>query len=207
MIELLNNLTDEGDPSPELFDFAIETITAIDSPDQDDSRLRETLLRFELKTLELLGHLPMLTKCVSCGREKTTMNRVSFGLNEGGILCKSCCHGKSNIVSLSADALQFLLDAVGGQIGADHLNSDNWNGKTVRGSVRQENLSNQFGSNKPEISESVQTDTSVAQQELTTEQPVIDTNNSLTEVRRLVKKYITHLLGFQPKLHKFLRNL
>jgi DNA repair protein RecO (recombination protein O) len=79
IIELLNSLTDDGDSNPALFDLAVETIARVDSDDIDESQLNETLLRFELRLLELLGHLPMLTKCVSCGREKTSLTKVSFG--------------------------------------------------------------------------------------------------------------------------------
>ena len=34
-----------------------------------------------------------------------------------------------------------------------------------------------------------------------------EADRCLKEVRRLIHKYITHLLGFQPKLYKFLGNL
>jgi DNA repair protein RecO (recombination protein O) len=188
IIELLNSLTDDGDSNPALFDLAVETIARVDSDDIDESQLNETLLRFELRLLELLGHLPMLTKCVSCGREKTSLTKVSFGLNSGGILCQACCRGKSNIVSLSSDGLQFLLGIVGGQVGADHLNSDNWNGSD--GTTEQTDWDR--GSHS-------KTDSMTPR--------VVDQTNCLGEARRLVNKYITHLLGFPPKLHKFLKNI
>ena len=88
VIELLNILTDEGDSNPELYELAVNMVRLIDSEEIKDDQLNLALLRFELKVLNLLGHQPMLTKCVSCGREKTTMAQVQFGLNAGGVLCQ-----------------------------------------------------------------------------------------------------------------------
>ena len=192
IVELLSSLTGEGDSNPELFDLAVETIKTVDSNKTDESQLNEKLLRFEIKLLELLGHLPMLTKCVSCGREKTNLTRVSFGLNSGGILCKACCRGKSNIVSLSPGGLQFLLGIVGGQIGTIQFNSDKGNGSE---SVR-ESAEEQLGWDRR----------SCSNPQSITDRKVCQTN-SLGEARRLMNKYIAHLLGYPPKLHKFLKNI
>ena len=182
VVELLNTLTDEGDPHPELFDLAVAFLERIDSGDFDDEELNVNLLRFELTTLEMLGHKPMLTKCVSCGREKTRLTRVGFGLNSGGVLCKACRPGQSNIVSLSPGGLEVLLNIVGGQIGANEANSDNWNQPGRESEKSDPNWSN----GNPEL-------------ESGTPETV-----PLGEARNLVNKYITHLLGYPPKLHKYL---
>ena len=159
--------------------------------------------------LSILGHLPMLTKCVSCGREKTTIARVSFGLNAGGILCGACRGGESNIVSLSPEGLQFLLKIVGGQIGEQSRNSDNWNGQYQE----QLNINENFESSRELVGEDsfsgteAQSQASEQTEVLEEETTGKEADRSLKEVRRLIHKYITHLLGFQPKLYKFLRNL
>jgi DNA repair protein RecO (recombination protein O) len=209
IIELLNSLTDDGDPHPELFDLSVQVIEQIDSTEISEEELGGTLLNYELKMLEILGHLPMLTKCVSCGREKTTIARVSFGLNAGGILCSTCRKSESNIVSLSPEGLQFLLGIVGGQIGELSRNSDNWNGQRqelVSGSdqlITQRELEAQkfplgLPSQNPEVGNDELVDVDATGTE---------SDRCLIEVRRLIHKYITHLLGFQPKLYKFLGNL
>jgi DNA repair protein RecO (recombination protein O) len=190
VIELLKILTDEGDSNPQLFDLAVEVINSIDSKEFEDEQLSRHLFQFELKMLELLGHLPMLTKCVSCGKEKTTLSRVSFGLNAGGILCQDCRRGKTNIVSLSREGLQFMLNTVGGQIGADKLNSDNWNAKQ------------RYKSGLFDADDGGETAAAVAE-----EVTVYDEAKCLMESRHLVNKYITHLLGFPPKLNKYLKNI
>src|SRR5690606_6201737 len=63
------------------------------------------VLRFELTALRLLGQLPSLDDCVSCGKTIETVGRVSFGLLAGGVLCSACRSGQRQVVSLSAPAL------------------------------------------------------------------------------------------------------
>lgn len=199
VVELLNTLTDEGDSNPELFELAVKTIYLIDSDQIPDSQLNEHLMQFELHALDLLGHLPMLTKCVSCGREKTTLARVQFGLNAGGILCQTCRRGQPNVVSLSSEGLQYLLSLIGGQIGSDSKNSDNWN-QTQR--VKENRLGRyqeRFEFETLNINKPVLNGVEVAD-DLVATQP-------LGEVRVLINRYITHLLGFTPKLHKYLKNI
>jgi DNA repair protein RecO (recombination protein O) len=141
--------------------------------------------------LSVLGHLPMLTRCVGCGKEKTTLSRVNFGLNAGGVLCENCRRGQSEIVSVSPGALQLLLHLLGGQIGASQNNSDNWN--------RPDRL-RETGHLKSGWKRQVQT--------MTESFSLTDTEriDCEVEVRQLVNKYITHLLGYSPRLHKFLQN-
>ena len=209
IVELLNSMKDDGDPHPELFELSTQVIRQIDSSEISDEEVGLALLNYELKMLSILGHLPMLTKCVSCGREKTTIARVSFGLNAGGILCGACRGGESNIVSLSPEGLQFLLKIVGGQIGEQSRNSDNWNGQYQE----QLNINENFESSKELVGEDsfsgteAQSQASEQTEVLEEETTGKEADRSLEEVRRLIHKYITHLLGFQPKLYKFLRNL
>ncbi len=209
IVELLNSMTDDGDPHPELFELSTQVIRQIDSSEISDKEVGLALLNYELKMLSILGHLPMLTKCVSCGREKTTIARVSFGLNAGGILCGACRGGESNIVSLSPEGLQFLLKIVGGQIGEQSRNSDNWNGQYQEQLNINENVNlskelvgeDSFSGAEAESQASERTE--VLEEDTTGK----EADRSSKEVRRLIHKYITHLLGFQPKLYKFLRNL
>ena len=216
VVELLNALTDEGDPHPDLFDFAVGSICQIDSSETRDDQISRILLQFELTALDLLGHFPMLTKCVSCGREKTSLTRVSFGLNQGGILCQSCRRGESNIVSLSSDGLKFLLDVAGGQIGAKQWNSDNWNYSRRESESPGDNQSIEQGVGVQEIKENglnarswrpSGSRQSESRQTNLQSSNAVEEFKSLKEVRNLVHKYITHLVGFPPKLHKYLKHI
>lgn len=104
--ELLNELTDDADPHPELFDIASETLLALASGSAATSAL---ILRFELIALRLLGHLPSLDVCVDCGEPVTASGgRVAFGLLAGGVLCGRCRPGKKQVVSIQAGSLRVM---------------------------------------------------------------------------------------------------
>ena len=74
--ELLTELTDEGDPHPELFAAASDTLQALDQGEP----LVENILHFEVAALQHLGHFPLLTHCVGCGQTVPLAGRVRFGL-------------------------------------------------------------------------------------------------------------------------------
>ena len=103
--ELLNELTDNADPHPELFDLADAALQALDG----NSDVAATVLRFELVALRLIGHLPLLDACVQCGADVSTEIRTSFGLVAGGVLCAHCRPGQRNVASLSVAARQVLM--------------------------------------------------------------------------------------------------
>jgi DNA repair protein RecO (recombination protein O) len=100
--ELLNELTDDYDPHPELFDLADRTLADL-AAGQDVS---VRLLRFELLALRLLGHLPSLDVCVECGRKVVARGRVAFGQLNGGVMCPPCRIGKKQVVSVSAQGIE-----------------------------------------------------------------------------------------------------
>ena len=107
VIELLNAMTDEGDPHMDLFDLANDVLLAIDQGND----LRLQICRIEIGALKLLGHQPMLDRCVGCGKEKTiTTKRVNFGLLAGGVYCSNCRKGKTNVVSLTDQTWRSLVE-------------------------------------------------------------------------------------------------
>jgi DNA repair protein RecO (recombination protein O) len=103
--ELLNELTDDHDPHPLLYDAACNTLAALGS---GEGSVAGHVLRFELTALALLGHLPSLAACAECGAAVGADGRVAFGLLAGGVLCARCRPGKKNVVSISGDALRML---------------------------------------------------------------------------------------------------
>jgi DNA repair protein RecO (recombination protein O) len=100
--ELLGELTDENDPHPELFDLADETLEALAAADA----VHRWLARFELGALRLLGHVPSLDRCAECGTPIESAGRIAFGAIHGGVLCKECRAGKTQVVSVSAGVLR-----------------------------------------------------------------------------------------------------
>jgi len=181
VIELIRTLTNEGDRSPELFDLTHKILVQLDEGVFSENELNHRLLLFELSLLDLLGQLPMLTRCVSCGREKTMLSEVNFGLNAGGVLCQTCRRGKPNVVQVSSAGFQSLLDLAGAQIGQQESNSDNWN----QAHQIKERRERSWTSMKMKPTSA----------------------DDLSEIRDLIRLYITHLLGYPPKLYSFMKQL
>jgi DNA repair protein RecO (recombination protein O) len=103
--ELLDALTADGDPHPELFDAAHATIRRL-SDWQDDERLVPAiLLRAELAMLRLVGHAPEMDRCAECGGSLDAAGRTVFGMLEGGALCPRCRSGRRALATLSAAAV------------------------------------------------------------------------------------------------------
>ena len=188
LIELLNLMTDDADPHEDLFDEAVLAIGLIDAAEVVDSggdndgdnlkgpggagaSIKHALMNFEIRLLDLLGHLPMLTNCVDCGRPKTTISRVQFGLNRGGIICQNCRPGKTNVVSLSSQGLELLLKMT--------------TRKPYKGINAERDTREKVGEDLKDLSN----------------------HPGYGEVRQLISKYITHLIGHPPRLHKYLGNL
>ncbi|MEX0676477.1 MAG: DNA repair protein RecO [Pirellulales bacterium] len=102
--ELLNELTDDYDSHPKLFDAADETLVALAGPGQ----VAAVLVRFELTALRELGHLPSLATCGECGTAVKPAGRVPFSQLAGGVLCDACRVGQKQIISISAGVLDAL---------------------------------------------------------------------------------------------------
>jgi DNA repair protein RecO (recombination protein O) len=132
--ELLREMTDNGDPHAELFDAATEALSDLDG----QADVARVVLRYEMTSLRLLGHLPALHGCAACGREIEVTGRVLFGLLAGGLLCEQCRPGQRQVVNMTAAAVGVLRQfaASEGNTWRDH----DWDGPTfgeVRGVVGQ----------------------------------------------------------------------
>jgi DNA repair protein RecO (recombination protein O) len=103
--ELLNDLTDMGDPHPELYRAADRSLFALD---RGGAGVVETVLQFEATILRLLGYLPALDACAACGGPIPAQGRVLFGQLAGGVLCHACRQGQKQVVSLSRPVLDML---------------------------------------------------------------------------------------------------
>ena len=103
--ELLEVLTADADPQPELFDAAAATLRQLSDWRGSEEPLPAILLRVELAFLRLTGHGPETTRCVECGGGLPATGRTAFGMLEGGSLCPRCRGGRRAVVSLSRGAL------------------------------------------------------------------------------------------------------
>jgi DNA repair protein RecO (recombination protein O) len=100
--ELLTELTDQRDPHGELFDAADATLVELAA----GGNVPESVLRFELTALRVLGHLPSLDRCVECGTTVPQEARVPFGLIAGGVMCRKCRQGKKQVVAVSSSVIR-----------------------------------------------------------------------------------------------------
>ena len=107
--ELLNGLTENGEPQPTLYDAAVTAINGLD----DLEPVGPIVLRFELTILTETGHRPILDSCAMCGGAVAATGRIAIGLKEGGILCQSCRQNSRNVLTLGRDALRALRWAAG----------------------------------------------------------------------------------------------
>ena len=99
--ELLDRLTDKGDKQPELFELALETLRNLADLEFD---LRAIVLRFELQSLRLVGHLPSWRRCVECGREVCEEETTLFSPLACGIHCEPCRTSARSAIRLPGSA-------------------------------------------------------------------------------------------------------
>ncbi len=104
VIELLDGLTEQYEPQADLYDLAEETLLGLSAGEP----VARWVLRFELGTLRILGHMPLLHACVGCGCEVPIKGRVAFGHLDGGVLCTSCRAGKQHVASVDAGTLRVM---------------------------------------------------------------------------------------------------
>lgn len=133
--ELLNELTDDSDPHPELFDAADATLLALG---RGEGPVASWVLHFELAALRSLGHLPSLDACVECGTPVAAEGRAFFGLLSGGVLCARCRPGRRQVVSVQAATLRVLRLFAHSDDGAwRRLEIDRRTGGELRGILNQ----------------------------------------------------------------------
>ncbi|NDC52732.1 MAG: DNA repair protein RecO [Planctomycetia bacterium] len=106
--ELLDVLTADADPHPELFDAAEATIAALSDWRGPDGPVEAILVHAELAALRLTGHAPVLDACVECRGPLPATGRTALGMLDGGALCPRCRPGRRSVVAVSAAALDGL---------------------------------------------------------------------------------------------------
>ncbi len=104
MLEAVDQLAQEREPSPRLYQMLLGALRALAAHDAD-----LILAAFFWKLLSLEGAHPVLERCASCGREEAL---EAFDHTEGGVLCRSCRRG----VPISPLALDILRRILGGDL-------------------------------------------------------------------------------------------
>ncbi len=117
--ELLEDMTEEHDPHPLLFDAALETLDYLGSPPPNPTlphkgegggggpAVGPAVVRFELVLLRELGYSPALETCAACGTA-VDERRPAFSCAAGGLVCPHCVAGCRDRRPLSPAALEML---------------------------------------------------------------------------------------------------
>jgi len=103
IIELLNEMTIELEPMPELFDAAVEALSQL----MCGKSVMPVVMRFEWQLLELTGHFPSLDFCVHCDAEiDHTARRVAFAHIDGGAVCMNCRPGLQQVSIITPELIR-----------------------------------------------------------------------------------------------------
>jgi DNA repair protein RecO (recombination protein O) len=85
--ELLADVTQPGDPQPELYCRAVDALRSF----RTDQPWRLRAHRFTWETITLIGHQPRLDSCARCGRAVASRGtQLRFCPVSGGLLCFQC---------------------------------------------------------------------------------------------------------------------
>lgn len=103
LIELINEMTIEREPMPELFDAAVECMTQLIA----GKPVMPNLMHFEWRLLELTGHFPSLVFCVQCDDEiDLAQRRIAFGHIDGGVVCDRCRAGTQQVSLITPELIR-----------------------------------------------------------------------------------------------------
>ncbi len=126
LADLLDALTAEADPQPEMFDavetalIALSADVSADPPTPADIAAVPppvVVLAAELALLQAGGHGPAVGRCSGCGTRLDPAARAAFGMLDGGALCPACRRGKNNVVAISAAGTATLRAAAARAVG------------------------------------------------------------------------------------------
>ncbi|MEI7861860.1 MAG: DNA repair protein RecO [Planctomycetota bacterium] len=103
--ELLDALSADADPQPEMFDVAETTLAALSGHSGGEDAVHRLVIHAELTMLRLIGQAPTLVHCAECLASVAGHSRIAFGMLDGGALCAGCRQGRRAVVSVSADTI------------------------------------------------------------------------------------------------------
>lgn len=109
LVEAVDQITLDRDPAPAIYKMLVGALRTLESRPSP-----VVVPAFYWKLLAAEGVRPRLDVCLSCGLSEPEVMLVSFDMNEGGTLCRSCRRGRP----VSADALRITRMILGGQLAA-----------------------------------------------------------------------------------------
>lgn len=107
--ELVNSMTDDYDPHPELYDSFSAFLRNADQHDQGD--ILALLILFQLSLLKETGLRPILNACANCGNAfSNRWSRSYFSSNANGLLCRDCQGSFPDKTSVTTAASECMAD-------------------------------------------------------------------------------------------------
>jgi DNA repair protein RecO (recombination protein O) len=103
--DLLNGLTEDFDPHPDLFDQSARVLQSLCSADSTPSL---SIVHFEVVLLREIGLLPNLDGCSVCGNAITFHGQFTHWASQGGLLCAGCRREEYSGKSVSAESVRFM---------------------------------------------------------------------------------------------------
>ena len=108
--ELLNNLTHDYDPHPELFDSFLEFLHNANRQHPTSNEQRDILallILFQLTLLNEIGLQPILSHCTNCKtshESRVTSHEYYFSSSANGLICRDCESSFPDKIMLSKEA-------------------------------------------------------------------------------------------------------
>lgn len=104
LIELIDQLTEEAHPVPEVYALLHEGLDELARGAATSAFLRV----FELRLLHHAGYDPQLTNCVACKQSVLAAARAFLDAVHGSILCTACCRPDQQLVAVAGQTLATL---------------------------------------------------------------------------------------------------
>ncbi|UCE99664.1 MAG: DNA repair protein RecO [Planctomycetota bacterium] len=116
--ELVNNLTNEYDPHPQLFDDFLEFLQNTDELQAKAKKSKQQdvialLILFQLALLKNIGLQPVLNACANCKtkyEQRATSDEFYFSSSANGLICGDCEGSFPDKIRLSKEAASCLND-------------------------------------------------------------------------------------------------
>jgi DNA repair protein RecO (recombination protein O) len=121
--ELVNSMTDDCDPHPELFDALIEFLENTDHVQNDSRDMLALLILFQLTLLKEAGLMPILSHCANCRTrpvrrslgeggyaKRNTQHQFYFSSSANGLICRDCESAFPDKIKLAASTVKALAD-------------------------------------------------------------------------------------------------
>ena len=110
-IELLNSLTDDYDPHPQLFDSLLQFLQNVSEQRVTGRETISLLILFQLALLKEVGLMPVLNTCVNCKNAFSNAWRgVYFSSSANGLICRDCEASFPDKIKVAASAANCLAD-------------------------------------------------------------------------------------------------